>query len=85
MRMIYQRQRVLLEMLDVFGGSMRSVDFQKLLFFQTDALQKIRKWVDEGNRVALTCFERHPEQCHRHCVADGISGRFGESYSPVHL
>lgn len=52
---------------------------------QTEALQRIRKWMDEGHRVALTCFERHPEQCHRHCVAEGLHGLYGKAYTPQHL
>jgi len=52
---------------------------------QEDALLKIRRWVKEGKRVALTCFERRPEQCHRHCVADALEKSFGRTYIPVHL
>lgn len=58
---------------------------QEHLPTQTEALQQIRLWIDEGQRVALTCFERHPEQCHRHCVADGLAERFGRQYVPQHL
>jgi hypothetical protein len=39
---------------------------------QRPALAKIRNWVQEGERVALTCFERLPGQCHRHCVAEAL-------------
>jgi hypothetical protein len=52
---------------------------------QKDALQRIRRWVDEGMRVALTCFERLPQQCHRRCVADALEGQFGAEFTPVHL
>jgi len=52
---------------------------------QEDALLKIRRWVKEGKRVALTCFERRPEQCHRHCVADALEKSFGRSFRPMHL
>lgn len=33
------------------------------------ALPTIRAWLRSGDAVALTCFERDAEQCHRHCVA----------------
>lgn len=33
-----------------------------------------REWVEAGERVALTCFEREPERCHRHCVAEALDG-----------
>jgi uncharacterized protein (DUF488 family) len=36
---------------------------------QGSALAKLRAWLDAGERVALTCFEREPRDCHRHCVA----------------
>jgi hypothetical protein len=52
---------------------------------QTEALATIRGWVHEGKRVALTCFERLPEQCHRHCVADALTRTFGQRFVPAHL
>lgn len=41
-------------------------------------IAKLRSWIDEGERVALTCFERDPQQCHRHCAGRGAEGRHGE-------
>jgi uncharacterized protein (DUF488 family) len=53
---------------------------------QTVALERIGRWVaDDGQLVALTCYERLPEQCHRHCVADALEQRFGVLLSPSHL
>lgn len=40
---------------------------------QAPTLDRIRLWVTmDGQRVALTCYERLPGQCHRHCVADAL-------------
>jgi hypothetical protein len=39
---------------------------------QGPTLTKIRGWIGAGKRVALTCFEREPQSCHRHCVAEAI-------------
>ena len=50
---------------------------------QTEALAKIRAWIAAGDRVALTCFERLPEQCHRHCVAEALERATGKV--AVHL
>lgn len=50
-----------------------------------DALARIRHWVTEGKRVALTCFEKLPQQCHRHCVAEALEVKFGKVFAPVHL
>lgn len=46
---------------------------------QKDALATIAEWVRAGERVALTCFEQRPEQCHRHCVADALKPRLRSS------
>ncbi|MEO8352162.1 MAG: DUF488 domain-containing protein [Chthoniobacteraceae bacterium] len=43
---------------------------QQTLPQQTEALSRIRRWVAEGQRVALTCYEAKACQCHRHCVAE---------------
>jgi len=52
---------------------------------QGAALAKIHAWVVDGERVALTCFERLLEQCHRHCVAAALEQAFGQAFAPVHL
>lgn len=52
---------------------------------QAEALAKIAAWVKAGARVALTCYERLPEQCHRHCVAEALARTFGPKFAPRHL
>ena len=52
---------------------------------QGDAVGQIRAWVEAGERVALTCFERHPHQCHRHCVAEAVEVFGGQPMETVHL
>lgn len=52
---------------------------------QAEALARIARSVGAGERVALTCYERLPEQCHRHCVADALEQQFGRACSPQHL
>lgn len=52
---------------------------------QASCLIKIKEWIEKGFRVALTCYERLPEQCHRACVADAVEQQFGNKYSPRHL
>ncbi|HYP15885.1 MAG TPA: DUF488 domain-containing protein [Opitutus sp.] len=47
---------------------------------ETAAVAQIRRWIEEdGARVALTCFERDPCECHRHQLAavlasEGVAG-----------
>lgn len=52
---------------------------------QTPALETIRLWICAGDRVALTCFEHAPEQCHRHCVAEALEKMGGAALRPRHL
>jgi hypothetical protein len=52
---------------------------------QRGALEEIRGWVAAGERVALTCFERRPEQCHRHCVAAALERLGGAAFRAQHL
>jgi len=51
----------------------------------TGSLKRIGAWVGEGARVALTCFERLPERCHRHRVAHALERAFGPGLKPRHL
>jgi uncharacterized protein (DUF488 family) len=52
---------------------------------QGRALAKIEEWIRSGERVALTCYERQPEQCHRHCVAKALEREFGKGLAAKHL
>jgi len=53
---------------------------------QGAALEKIFGWINrEGHRVALTCYEAEPCQCHRHCVAEALERLGGGRLTPHHL
>jgi uncharacterized protein (DUF488 family) len=53
---------------------------------QGAALAQISRWIEpEGYRVALTCFEEQPCQCHRHCVAAALQNLRGKRLTPIHL
>lgn len=52
---------------------------------QAEALAKISQWIRDGERVALTCFEKHPHQCHRHCVAEALEQGGKDRLVAVHL
>ena len=58
---------------------------RKSLPGQTESLAKIQAWISEGFRVALTCFELHPQQCHRHCVAEALERAASCQLKAVHL
>ena len=52
---------------------------------QGAALSTIREWLRSGQRVALTCYEHLPEQCHRHCVAEALERQPGTRLAAAHL
>jgi len=53
---------------------------------QTKTLIKIASWIKkDGQRVALTCFELLPHQCHRHCVSDALQKTFGPKLAAHHI
>lgn len=53
---------------------------------QTKTLIKIASWIrEEGQRVALTCFELLPHQCHRHCIAKALQKSFGPKLAAHHI
>ena len=58
---------------------------RKSLPLQGKALGTIQEWVRSGARVALTCYERLPQQCHRHCVAEAMERRVGNGLEAQHL
>lgn len=53
---------------------------------QAKVLVRIGSWIrQEGERVALTCFELLPHQCHRHCVAEALQKTFGPKLTAHHI
>ena len=50
---------------------------------KTDGLKKLKQLIDAEKRVALTCFEKHPHFCHRHCISDFLQSEYG--YRIEHL
>ena len=52
---------------------------------QGPAIAKIRAWFRSGERVALTCYERLPYQCHRHCLAEALERKIGKGFAVNHL
>ncbi|MGC4066401.1 MAG: DUF488 family protein [Polyangiaceae bacterium] len=52
---------------------------------QGENLERIASWIRKGDRVALTCYEHLPQQCHRHCVADALAALLGKDFSAKHL
>ena len=52
---------------------------------QHKALKQICAWTQEGNHVALTCYERFPQMCHRSHVAQALEKEFNSEIKTTHL
>ena len=52
---------------------------------QPSALALIGSWMAQGHRVALTCYELDPRQCHRSCVAAALEQIPGRPFRTIHL
>jgi len=57
--------------------------YRKTLPDKRSGLKRVMDILDQQKRVALTCFEKEPHCCHRHCVSDLLAGQHG--LSVVHL
>jgi hypothetical protein len=52
---------------------------------QGEAITAIGTLLQAGERVALTCYEHLPHQCHRHCVAEAVERLTSCECGAVHL
>ena len=50
-----------------------------------DAVARIAGWIDAGERVAITCYERDAGDCHRSRVAKAIVATAARPLRPQHL
>lgn len=50
-------------------------DYKKSLQKRQAGLARIMEQFGRHNRIALTCFEREPQSCHRHCISDFLARR----------
>ena len=45
-------------------------NYKKTLPSRRAGLDRIMEQLRKHKRIALTCFERNPQLCHRHCISD---------------
>lgn len=50
-----------------------------------EALATLGDLLKKHKRIALTCFEKEPEECHRHCVAEELQRLLGNCPEPQHI
>ncbi len=52
-------------------------DYRRDLPRRTGGPALLKQQIDDGKRLALTCFEEQPYLCHRHCIAELLEAEFG--------
>ncbi len=51
-------------------------EYKTTLPAREEALSKVLDLQKKHRRIALTCFEKHHHECHRHCVTDYLSDNY---------
>lgn len=70
--------------LDVDGARGRLFeDYRRHLPAQERPLSRLLELLRDHGRIALTCFELHAQDCHRHCISDRLASECGVKV--VHL
>lgn len=59
--------------------------YQKVMANNMGDIDRILNTVNEGRKVALLCYEKNPEVCHRSAVANEIKKRDGNGLKIKHL
>ena len=59
--------------------------YEKNISDKTDYLAEILSLINSGRNVALLCFERNPQQCHRKVVAEEIRKLDGNGLKVEHI
>ncbi|MBI3795314.1 MAG: DUF488 domain-containing protein [Nitrospinae bacterium] len=57
--------------------------YKKSLLQKKESLETLGRVLDRHKRVALTCFEKRPESCHRNCISEYMEG--ARDIKAVHL
>lgn len=48
-------------------------------------VEQIKEWLVHGETVALVCFERDAQECHRSCVAERLERDFGDGFRAMNV
>jgi hypothetical protein len=51
-------------------------DYEASLFARRKSLDQVYQLLQTKNRIALTCFEHDPSQCHRHVIRDYLKKNY---------
>jgi uncharacterized protein (DUF488 family) len=77
---MYYRRKILLALIEVFGGSLKSTDCEKLLFNYCQQTGK-----NQNERIALACFEADHNFCHRHTLIEHLQKNKSFKRKVIHL
>jgi len=58
---------------------------KELLPLASKELSLIKNTLDEYKRVALTCFEKHYSNCHRHKIAEKLNELYKKQFETIHI
>lgn len=58
---------------------------RKSISGKTEQLDNICRMIHEGKKVALLCYEKDPQKCHRKIVADEVKKRDGNGLNIKHI
>ncbi len=58
-------------------------EYRTILPSRKEALKEVLALQKKHLRIALTCFEKHHHECHRHCVSDYLSDNYNTQI--IHL
>lgn len=58
---------------------------QDSIFKEKEELEELKNILEKGKNVALLCFEKDPELCHRKIVAKGINEISGQNIKIKHI
>ncbi len=50
-----------------------------------EAITELDRLLQDHSRIALTCFEKEPDCCHRHCVAEEMTRKIAGCPDIIHL
>lgn len=57
------------------------LEYQASLPQQKLALKQLTNLLENNKRIAITCFEKEPQMCHRHCISDYLA----KKHKVIHL
>lgn len=81
---IESRERKNLNTLDDYKDLFKEYE-KSVIPFVGESLKEIEQVIQNGARLALTCYEKSPEYCHRNSIASALYKNKDSDMKPMHL